>query len=236
MTRQITAAGLALVKGSEDCRLTAYHDPSGVLTIGWGHAGADVAEGETITQARADELLASDLAQFEAAVDGETHDVATSDGEFSALVSLAYNIGEAAFKSSSVLRLHRAGDKAGAAQAFLLWDKAHVNGQLVELPGLDRRREAERALYLGGAVPPAPLPAPAPQPVPVPAPAPPSPIHGGIGTGGAAGLSFALVDFAATLLASYGHPLPGNAQADLVAILTVALGFGAHWAMSRARS
>jgi lysozyme len=61
------------------------------------------------------------------------------------MVSLAYNIGMAAFGRSSVLHRHNAGAHDKAADAFLLWNKA--GGKV--LPGLVRRRNAERALYLG---------------------------------------------------------------------------------------
>ena len=77
-----------------------------------------------------------------------TDDVPTGENQFAAMVSLCFNIGSGNFKTSSVLRRHREGDDAAAADAFLLWDKAHVDGELVELDGLLRRREAERTLYL----------------------------------------------------------------------------------------
>jgi lysozyme len=64
------------------------------------------------------------------------------------MVSLAFNIGAAGYRSSTVLRRHRAGAYRAAADAFLLWDKAHVDGQLVTVAGLLNRRKAEMALYL----------------------------------------------------------------------------------------
>jgi lysozyme len=67
--------------------------------------------------------------------------------QFDAMVSLAFNIGSRAFRSSTVLRQHRAGNYLAAA-AFLLWDKDHQDGQLVVVPGLLRRRQIERAYYL----------------------------------------------------------------------------------------
>jgi lysozyme len=64
------------------------------------------------------------------------------------MVSLAFNIGSRAFRSSTVLRQHRAGNYAAAADAFLMWDKDHQDGQLVVVPGLLGRRRMERAYYL----------------------------------------------------------------------------------------
>ncbi len=148
MTRQINEAGLALVRRDEGLKLTAYRDGAGVLTIGYGHTGPSVTLGETITEAQAIVLLEADLGQAQYAVDDRTHDVATTDMQFSAMVSLCFNIGIGAFRTSSVLRFHRLGRTKIAADSFLLWDKAHVNGKLVVLPGLLRRREEERALYL----------------------------------------------------------------------------------------
>jgi hypothetical protein len=64
------------------------------------------------------------------------------------MVSLAFNIGLGGFRTSSVLRAHKAGNTSAAANAFGLWNKATVDGKLVEMPGLTRRRAAETALYL----------------------------------------------------------------------------------------
>src|SRR5262249_44588252 len=59
-----------------------------------------------------------------------------------------YNIGLGAFVKSTALKRLNAGDRLGAADAIELWNKGHVNGKLVILPGLARRRAAERALFL----------------------------------------------------------------------------------------
>jgi lysozyme len=141
----VNDATIALIKGDEGCRLRAYRDSVGVLTIGYGHTGPDVAEGLEITQERAEELLRADLALFEQGVDDAIDEQAsTTDNQYGAMVSLAYNIGLGNFRKSTVVRDHNAGDNAAAANAFLMWDKA---GGLV-LTGLVRRRHEERALYL----------------------------------------------------------------------------------------
>src|SRR6516165_684866 len=147
MARQINDAGLQLIASSEGLRLSAYQDVAGIWTIGYGHIKG-VGRGMTITQDQAMAFLREDLGQAQAAVDGATSSVATDDNQFAAMVSLCFNIGSGNFRTSSVLRLHRAGNPAGAADAFLMWDKAHVNGELKEVAGLKRRRESERALYL----------------------------------------------------------------------------------------
>lgn len=147
----VTAAGRALIKSHEGCVLKAYLCPAGVLTIGYGHTGPDVKPGMVISQREADALFDRDIAAFSGGVARLVSFAGTTDSEFSALVSLAFNIGLGNFKTSSALRLHNAGDKAGAARAILLWNRATVGGRLQVLPGLVRRRNEEAALYLSDA-------------------------------------------------------------------------------------
>lgn len=150
MARQINSAGLDLIASSEGLRLNAYQDVAGIWTIGYGHIGG-VEPRMTITEDQARAFLREDLGQADTAVDASTSAVATDDNQFAAMVSLCFNIGSGNFRTSSVLRLHRAGNPAAAADAFLLWDKAHVNGVLQEVEGLRRRRQRERDLYLARA-------------------------------------------------------------------------------------
>lgn len=151
MTRRINATGLALIKEFEGLRLKAYLCPAKVWTIGYGSTGPHVRPGMVITEAEAEHLLRGDLDRFEAGVEKAVGGTPTTDNEFSAMVSLAFNIGlgspkrgVSGFLTSSVLRRHLAGNKVLAAAAFLLWVKA--GGKT--LPGLVRRRGRERALYL----------------------------------------------------------------------------------------
>lgn len=143
MSDPVNQATIDLIKRNEGCVLHAYRDSVGVLTIGYGHTG-DVYPGQVITQAQAEALLRQDLQTFENGVDDVLADIDTSDNQFGAMVSLAYNVGLGNFKHSTVLRLHNAGDYSGAADAFRMWNRA---GGIV-LQGLTRRREEERTLYL----------------------------------------------------------------------------------------
>jgi lysozyme len=145
MARKINAKGLALVKSFEGLSLTAYRCPANVLTIGYGSTGSHVKEGMVITEAEAEELLRKDLARFEHGVEALTEGCATLDDQFSALVSLAFNIGLTRFANSTVLKRHKMQNHLGAANAFLLWHYAAGK----PMKGLMRRREAERRLYLG---------------------------------------------------------------------------------------
>lgn len=144
--RRVGPRAMALLHHFEGCRLTAYRCPAGVPTIGWGNTryanGKPVQMGDTITQATADELFRAVLATFEAGVEKEAPGAPAH--QFGALVGFVYNVGVGAFAKSTLLRLHKAGNIAGAAEQFLRWDKAGDR----TLPGLTRRRAAERLLYL----------------------------------------------------------------------------------------
>lgn len=141
----MTPRGLALVKEFEGCKLVAYQDMVGVWTIGYGHTLA-VKRGDTITQERADEMLLDELRVFELRVLALCLGK-TNLNQLDALTALAYNIGLSALAGSTVLRKHNAGDRLGAADAFLLWNRA--GGRPVS--GLTRRRAAERLVYLSAA-------------------------------------------------------------------------------------
>ena len=137
-----------LIKRWEGCKLTAYQDVVGVWTIGYGtteNAGVGIKPyaGMTITQARADELLHETLDRFAPAIFSRIT-VPVTPNEFGACLSLAYNIGPGAFAKSTVLRELNAGNKAKAAEAFKMWNKA--GGKVVK--GLVYRREAEVELFL----------------------------------------------------------------------------------------
>lgn len=146
--RQITRAGEQLIQEFEGCELEAYLDIAGVRTIGWGHTGSEVRLGQRITQAEANRLFDLDTDRFEAAVE-RLAPIAT-DPQFDALVSFAYNLGEGALGASTLLVHHRAGNYAAAALQFARWNKASVNGKLVAVKGLTRRRAAEAKLYRSG--------------------------------------------------------------------------------------
>jgi hypothetical protein len=102
-----------------------------------------VRSGDKCTAQQADRYLAHDLQEFERAVAAMVTVPVTSN-QFSALVSLAYNIGISALRGSTLLRLLNAGDYAGAANQFLRWNRG--GGRV--LPGLVKRRAAERDLFL----------------------------------------------------------------------------------------
>lgn len=128
--------GLSLIKRFEGCHLTAYRCLAGVWTIGYGHTDS-VSEGDTITQSQADTYLAKDIEKFERYVSNTG--LTLSQNQFDALVSFAYNCGNGSLKK---LIAGRSLDEI--ADAFLLYTKA--NG--ATLPGLVKRRQAERELFV----------------------------------------------------------------------------------------
>ena len=147
----INDAALAVIKEFEGFRADAYLDtmakPS-VWTIGYGttaRAGVGIApaRGMTISEQAAAEYLRATVATFGAQVKAGLTRPA-NENQFGAMVSLAYNIGPGAFAKSSVLRRFNAGDTQGAADAFLMWNKA--GGKV--LKGLTARREDEKKLFL----------------------------------------------------------------------------------------
>ena len=138
------AAGLALIKSFEQCRLAAYQDQRGVWTIGWGHTGPAVTAQSVCSQADADAWLLQDTYAAQKAVNA-TVDVAITQNQFDALVSFTFNVGAGSEAHSTLVAKLNGGDTAGAADQFLVWDK--VNG--VQNAGLARRRAAERALFIG---------------------------------------------------------------------------------------
>lgn len=177
MMDQLLNRILALVMRFEGCSLRAYPDPASPLyralagrglvraymagrcvipadlgalsgapwTIGWGET-AGVQEGDVWTQAQADTRLRQRVAQFLTAVYKRCPQLFLEpDDRVAACTSLAYNIGIGAFAASSVCRSTRRVEYRRAADAILLWDKA--GGR--RMAGLHRRREAERASYLG---------------------------------------------------------------------------------------
>lgn len=141
---QFSEAGLTLTKRAEGLRLSAYRDGGGVLTIGHGHTGPDVHEGQTITPEQATALLSGDLRTAIACVN-ELVRVPITQGQFDALVDFTFNLGAGTFRRSTLLALVNRRDFAGAAAQFGLW--VHAAGQVE--PGLVARRKAEMELFNG---------------------------------------------------------------------------------------
>ncbi len=138
--RRIGQAGLALIKQFEGCRLIAYQCSAGVWTIGYGHT-AGVYKGMKITQAQADAFLKQDIAKFEKYINNPSYVPFTAQlnqNQFDALVSFAFNLGQ-----GNVKKLCTGRTMNQIPSVMQQYCKAAGK----TLPGLQRRRKAEAALY-----------------------------------------------------------------------------------------
>ena len=140
---KISNTGLDLIKSFEGLSLKSYICPAGVYTIGFGHTGVEVTPNQIISLEEADNLLRKDVNRFETGINSLVT-VDLNQSQFDSLVSLSFNIGLGAFKSSTLLRVLNAGQYIEAASQFLRWNKG--GGRV--LPGLVRRREAESQLFV----------------------------------------------------------------------------------------
>lgn len=145
----VSGSGIDLICDFEGKRLAAYDDGVGVWTIGFGTTvypnGVKVKKGDTCTEAQAKAYMKHDLIQFEHTVNKSVK-VPLNQNQFDALVSLTYNIGSGAFKSSALLKKLNLGDYQGAASQFDVW----VNAGGKRMQGLVNRRAKEKALFLKG--------------------------------------------------------------------------------------
>lgn len=135
-------AGIELIRHYEGLRLRAYQDTGGVWTIGYGST-KNVTRGMVISPKQAEERLREDLDDVEGPLNACLK-AQLNENEFSACCSFAFNVGVNAFKRSTLLKLLNSGQKADASNEFGRWVKD--NGRV--LPGLVKRRDAERELFL----------------------------------------------------------------------------------------
>ena len=138
--------GLHLTENFEGLRLTAYPDPAtngDPWTIGYGHTGAEVHQGMTVTQEQAEEFLMQDVQKAVQTVNSKVHTDLTQN-EFESLVDFVFNVGAGNFAGSTLLRKINAGDMEGAALEFEKW--THADGKV--MAGLIKRRHAEAVLFL----------------------------------------------------------------------------------------
>lgn len=132
----------------QDGLIYPYHDPVGFPTQGWGRLLSRVqweslSRYHPITRAEADAWCDEDLAKHARAV-WSLCPVEMTPGMFAALVDFSFNVGPGNLEISTLRRRLLAVDYEGAADQFPRW----VFAQGVKLPGLVRRRAAERALFL----------------------------------------------------------------------------------------
>ena len=158
----ISEAGIQLIKSFEGCHSSPYRCPAGLWTIGYGHVlYPDQSRLKTPERAsyplkpehdrvwdaiEIDSLLEKDLLRFTNGVLRYCPAAADNQCHLDAITSLAFNIGLGNLQASTLIMKYARCDYAAAADEFLKWNKA--GGKV--LRGLERRREAERALFLSG--------------------------------------------------------------------------------------
>jgi len=158
----ISEAGIQLIKSFEGCHNSPYKCPAALWTIGYGRVlypdqarlkneertayPLRTEHNRTFSGDEIDALLEADLQRFEAGVLRLCPATADNQCHLDALVSFSYNCGLGSLQSSTLRQRYNRNDYAGAADEFLKWNKA--GGKV--LRGLERRREAERALFLSG--------------------------------------------------------------------------------------
>lgn len=142
----VTAAAMSLIMYFEGYSLRVYNDVVGIPTVCAGHTGADVKPGEVWTDELCKAMTYAEVRKYVKIVDSYlTRDIPHQT--FVALVSLAYNIGEQAFRMSTALARINKGDIAGGCSALKWFNKA--KGRVIQ--GLVNRRAAEYQICIKGA-------------------------------------------------------------------------------------
>lgn len=138
---KVSEKGIKLLSAREGRRLKAYKDSVGIWTIGVGHTTAagppTVTPGLTITSQECDEILSRDIVKFEDVINKAVK-VPLSQNEFDALISITFNVGPKFGTSTAIKRLN-AGDRKGAAEAIMMWNKP---------PEIIGRRQGEKKQFL----------------------------------------------------------------------------------------
>lgn len=166
---KLSKAGADLMHRFEGCRNKPYLCPAHIWTIGYGHVlyqdqiklpmvrveGKDIPmirkemplkpeDNRVWSKEEIEELFAADVATFERGVLRLVPGVVGKQGAFDALVSISFNFGLGNLQRSTIRMKANRGDWEGAADAFMAWTKG--GGKV--LPGLVKRRMAEKALFL----------------------------------------------------------------------------------------
>lgn len=150
MANKMSKEGLELLERLEERRLKAYQDTNGTWTIGVGHTGEDVYEGAEITEEECDDLLAFDVSWVEDCLN-EVLPQRIKQNQFDALACFTFNVGEYAFRNSTLLK-YVLSDGTGlkAADEFKRWKYETIDGRKQVNRGLEKRRNAESCLFYSG--------------------------------------------------------------------------------------
>ena len=153
---RVSVKGAADIEAREGFRAAPYRDGAGVWTLGIGETAGVTQDSPPIDYATGRTRFLTLLqGTYAAEVDRLLENAPTTQEQFDAMVSLAYNIGLANFARSSVLRAHKAGDFNAATAAFGMWNKIMdpVTKKLIVNRGLTIRRAQEASVYHGPVAP-----------------------------------------------------------------------------------
>lgn len=147
--RLLAAAALAtaIAIPAEGLRQYAYRDPPGILTVCYGTTGNDVVAGNKYSLQECKAFLDRDMLKAVQTV--EKCQPGLPENVLAAFSDAVYNLGPSVACESTAARLLRSGKVIEACDQLPRWNKAKVAGVYVELPGLTKRREAERRLCRG---------------------------------------------------------------------------------------
>lgn len=140
------ALAMPLVQKYEGTVFSTYRDPVGIITACTGHTGPELSMGQTYTRQQCEDMLYKDLAKHADALSCIQQPL--TEGQRAAFVSFAFNVGNEAFCRSTLVRKANAGDIDGACAELSRW--IYAGGK--QLPGLVKRRAAERQLCEAGLV------------------------------------------------------------------------------------
>ena len=133
----------SMIAGFEGLVQRPYRDPVGILTVCYGHTGKDI-EQRKYSKEECTALLQADIEKHAAAL--ACIKTPMTENQKVAFVSFAFNVGKTKFCNSTLVKRANAGDMAGACAELSKWVYGNKGGAMVKLPGLVKRRAAERAV------------------------------------------------------------------------------------------
>lgn len=135
---KISQEGLDAIVKREGSRKASYLDTKGIWTIGVGHTGPEVHSGLMWTIQQIEDALREDIKEAEDCIN-EVVKASLKQNQFDALCSFIFNVGVAAFKKSTMLKLINLCLYAQAGQQFDRW---------IVPPEITGRRMSEKEQFL----------------------------------------------------------------------------------------
>ena len=142
---------VSLAIPAEGLRQTVYKDPPGIATVCYRHTGKDIFVGKVYTLKECEAFLDADMRS--AILTVERCHPNLPEKVLAAFADAVYNIGPKVACDSTASTLLAKKDFVGACNQLPRWDKSTIAGVSVRLPGLTKRRAAEKEICLEGASP-----------------------------------------------------------------------------------